>query len=61
MVKVEVVQGKNSMKLYFETNDTTDSGIDELDDIYSALLGSRPRLGGYTDSNKFMIEVKNED
>lgn len=61
MVKVEAVQGKDSIKLYFETRDTSDDGIDELDTLYSALMGSRPKLGGYNGSTKFVIEVKNED
>ena len=58
MVKVEVMQGKESLKIYFETRDTSEEGIDELDTLYSVLMGSSPRLGGYTDSNKFEIEVK---
>lgn len=60
MIKVEVVETKQkTTKLYFETRDTSSEGLEELDRLYQALLGSEPRIGGYTDSNKFTIEVKN--
>lgn len=62
MIKVEVVKTKdNTTKLYFETRDTSVDGLDALDTLYQALLGSEPKIGGYTDSNKFIIEVKNAE
>jgi hypothetical protein len=60
VVKVELIKGKDTTKLYFETRLTTPDGLDELDEVYQALLGSGDKTGGYIDSNKFVIEVKNE-
>ncbi len=60
MIKVEAVKTSDSIVLYFEQRLTTPEGMDELDDVYQALLGSQPRIGGYIDSNRFKIEVKDE-
>lgn len=61
MVKIELVKNKGSVSLHFETRMTTPEGLDELDIIYQALMGSEPKEAGYTDSNRFVIEVKNAD
>jgi len=58
MIKVDVVKREGSTVLYFEQRLTTQDGMDELDEVYSCLLGSQPRRGGYLDSNRFEIEVK---
>jgi hypothetical protein len=60
LIKVEVVKGALTTKLYFETRGIKDEDLNELDEVYQVVLGSMPKLGGYTDSNKFLIEVKNE-
>lgn len=61
MIKLEVLKTATSTKLYFETRNTTQDGLEELDEAYQALLGSEPRIGGYIDSNRFVIEVKNSE
>ena len=60
MIKVERVSGKETTKFYFETRDTSEDGLNELDEVYQLVLSSVIKLGGYADSNKFVIEVKNE-
>lgn len=60
MVKVEYVECKDGIsKLYFEARQNED-GIEELDNVYAALLGSEPKRGGYTSSYGFVIEVKRD-
>jgi hypothetical protein len=63
MIKVEVFrkEGKGTTTMVFQSRDVSQEGLDKFDELYSALLGSRPRRGGYLDSNKFEIEVKDED
>lgn len=61
MIKVDVVKKKDTTTFIFETKNTTPEGLDELDEAYSALLGSRLRRGGYLDSNRFEIEVLNQE
>lgn len=61
MIKVEVTKRKGSTVLYFETRNTTSEGLEELDEAYQALMGSDPKRGGYIDSNKFEIEVKDPE
>jgi hypothetical protein len=61
VVKAEVFPGEKITKIYFETRDTSTEGLAEIDELFSAILGSRPKTGGYTDSNKFLIEVLNID
>lgn len=61
MIKVERISSKNTTKFYFETRDTSKEGLDELDEVYQIVLGSMVKLGGYSDSNKFVVEVKNEE
>lgn len=61
MIKIDVVKGKKTTTLYFEQRQTTSEGLEELDVVYQALLGSDPKRGGYIDSNKFEIEVLNQD
>ena len=58
MIKVEVLRKKDSTMLYFETNNTSPDGLDSFDEAYQALLGSGLKRGGYLDSNRFEIEVK---
>lgn len=60
MVKVDVVTGKDVTKFYFETRDTSTEGLAELDEVYTAILGSLPKRGGYLDSNKFEVEMLNQ-
>lgn len=60
MIKADVVKSGSTTKVYFETNNVSTEGLDELDEIYQAILGSAPKRGGYVDSNKFYVEVNNE-
>lgn len=60
IIKVEVIKEKDSTKVYFETRVTTEEGLDALDELYSCLMGSRAKIGGYLDSNRFCVEYKNE-
>lgn len=61
MVKIDRVNSKETTKFYFETRDTSEDGLEELDEVYQVVLGSMVKLGGYIDSNKFMVEIKNEN
>lgn len=62
MIKLEITKQKGGTTVFlFETRNTSKEGLDELDEAYSALLGSRQKRGGYLDSNKFEIEVMDED
>ena len=61
MIRVDVIKGSKTTKLYFETRDTSSSGLDELDEAYQIVLGSMPRRGGYTDSNRFEVEILNDE
>lgn len=57
-VKAEYVKGSNGVdKIYFEARQN-EAGIEELDELYSMLLGSEPKRGGYTSSYAFVMEVK---
>ena len=57
MIKVSLLNTDNTTRIYFETNDMSKEGLDELDELYSCLLGSAPRISGYDGSNRFNIEV----
>jgi hypothetical protein len=63
MIKVEVLrkESKGTTMIVFESRDTSNEGLDKLDELYSALMGSRPKRGGYLGSHRFEIEVKDED
>lgn len=61
MIKVDVVQNKGFKTLYFEQRDTSQGGLEQLDDVYCALLGSEPKQGGYISSNKFSIDIRDTD
>lgn len=62
MLKVEVVHKKGGTTAFiFEARSNTEEGLQELDETYSAMLGSRPRRGGYLQSNRFEIEVRDEE
>jgi hypothetical protein len=63
MIKVEVLRNDKigSTQIIFESRSTDRDSLDLLDEIYSALLSNRPKIGGYTGSNRFKIEVKDED
>lgn len=61
MIKVDVVKTKDTTVLHFETRVTTPEGLDELDTVYQALMGSDPKRGGYDGSTKFSIEVKDSE
>lgn len=62
MIKVEVVKTNDGkVKLYFETRNTTDDGLDALDVVYQSILGSENKEGGYLDSNRFVITITPED
>lgn len=58
MIKVDALETDDSFKLNFETKNTSPEGLEELDLVYTALMGSEPRIGGYTGTNRFEIEVK---
>ncbi len=62
MIKIDVSKTtKGITTLMFEARQNTPEGLEELDEAYSALLGSREKRGGYLDSNRFKIEVKDEE
>lgn len=61
MIKVDVVKGKDTTKVYFESRGTSTDALEELDELYQIVLGSMVKLGGYVDSNKFQIEVQNDN
>lgn len=62
MIKIDVLKKtKGSTTFVFEARQNTPEGLEELDEAYSALLGSRVKRGGYLDSNRFEIEVKDGD
>lgn len=63
MIKVEVLrkEGRGTTTFIFESRDTSNEGLDKLDELYNGLLGSRPKRGGYKGSNRFEIEVKDAD
>lgn len=63
MIKVEVLRKESQgyTTLVFESRDVSPEGLDKFDELYSALLGSRQKAGGYMDSNRFKIDVKDED
>lgn len=61
MIKVDVLKKKGYVTFIFESRDVSPDGLDKFDELYSALLGSRPRIGGYLDSNKFHIDVKDAE
>lgn len=60
MVKVEAVQKDGFITLYFETRDSSEEGLAELDTVYEALLCNRPKQGGYLGSTKFNVDIKDE-
>ena len=60
MIKVTTVKTAKTTKVYFETRGTAQPDLDELDEVYQAVLGSMPKRGSYVDSNKFVLEVQNE-
>ena len=61
MIKADVVKSSgNRVKIYFETNNLSSEGLEELDELYQAVLGSALKRGGYVDSNKFFLEVNND-
>lgn len=63
MIKVEVIRKRSEgyTTFVFESRDTSNEGMEKLDELYSGLLGSRLRMGGYLGSNRFHIDVKDED
>lgn len=59
MIKVEVLRKKSTgtTQLIFESRNTSNEGLDKLDEVFQAILGSGAKRGGYTGSNRFEIEV----
>lgn len=63
MIKVEVFRNEKdgTTRLVFQTRNTSQDGLSEFDELYAALLGSGLKRGGYMDSNKFEMEVKDAE
>ena len=61
MIKVEVIKKVGSIQFIFESRSQDEKSLDELDLVYSALMGSEAKRGGYLGSNRFEIEVRDED
>lgn len=61
MIKVEVYRKNDITKLVFEARDKSNEGLDRLDEIYQAILGSGAKRGGYLGSHRFEVEVRDED
>ena len=58
MIKVDVLTKEDgTVSLYFESLKVDQDSLDKLDSVYQALIGNYPKVGGYTFSNKFKIEV----
>lgn len=58
MIKVEVLtKDDGTISLYFESSGVDEKSLDQFDSLYQALVGNYPKVGGYTFSNKFKIEV----
>lgn len=59
MIKVEKFNLEDGVvRLLFETRDQSEAGLQELDEVYQAVLGSDPKYGGYVNSFSFNIDVK---
>lgn len=61
MIKVEVIKKVGSTQFIFESRSQTEEALDELDTLYAGLLGSEAKRSGYLGSNRFEIEVRDED
>lgn len=59
MIKVDLITNEDgSVSVFFESSSTDPSSLDKFDTLYQALVGSDyPKVGGYTFSNKFKIDV----
>jgi hypothetical protein len=62
MIKAEVFRNEKEgiTRVVFQTRDVSPDGLTTFDELYAALLGSGLKRGGYLDSNKFEIEVKDD-
>jgi hypothetical protein len=62
MIKVDVIRKdkEGTTMLVFETRDVSPRGLELFDEAYAALMSNRLKDGGYTDSNRFEIEVKDD-
>ena len=58
MVKVEMEKSGNLIRFAFETND--EAGLEIIDHLRVAILGSHPKRGGYVDGRRLVIEVKDD-
>ena len=62
MIKVELMQqADGTTRLIFETNNKSEEGLAELDEIYSAILGSGQKYGGYINSFSFNVDIKHDE
>jgi hypothetical protein len=57
MVKAEMLKDEVTglVKLAFETSDT--EGLEVVDAIRVAMMGTHPKRGGYINSNRWVVEI----
>jgi hypothetical protein len=60
MVKVEMEKNEATglIRLAFESNDV--KSLEILDAVQIAFLSDQPKRGGYQNSNRFVLEIKDE-
>lgn len=63
MIKVDVIRKDKAgtTLMVFESRDVSPEGLEKFDELYTALMSNRMKDGGYMDSNRFEIEVKDEE
>ena len=64
MIKVDLLEKEidKTTVLYFESRTTDDRSLEDLDRLYEILMSNLNRVavaGGYDNSQKFFIELKN--
>jgi ribosomal protein S1 len=57
MIKVELLKiSDKEHRLVLTSRETSEQALQELDEVYSLMMGSDPKRGGYLDSRSFEVQ-----